>query len=107
MDEAFFNEAMDAVGLKPIYVNGRISLDEPCSKIKSLHPTLRKCQCGYIASSHLVTKHIETLLAARRMGGEEPQVFWSQHGEVPLNEDEGNEWQNKKWLEGTHKNYND
>jgi hypothetical protein len=55
----------------------------------------------------LFEKHMDTLLAARRTGGEEPKAFWAEHGEVPLSQAEGEEFQNKKWLEGTPKNYND
>ncbi len=74
------------------------------SSIKSLHPTLKKCHCGDIGNKHWFLTHMAAMLKLSEYM-HDPKKFWSEHGEVPLNEDEGNEWQNKKWLEGTHKNY--
>lgn len=100
MDMDFFGEAMKATGLKVVVIDEH-------TPFEPLHPTLRKCKCGLICSKHLFEKHMDTLLAARRQTDEDPKVFWAQHGEVPLSQAEGEEWQNKKWLEGTRKDYND
>lgn len=64
------------------------------SRIKRLHPTLRKCKCGYIDTKHNVLNHIIQGLHARsskelRTQNFNVREFWKHHGEVPLNEGEG------------------
>ena len=71
-----------------IEVKQIVDLDAGTRRIRKLHPTLKKCRCGFIGTKHVFMGHMDTLLAARRAGGEKPEIFWSQHGEVPLNEDE-------------------
>lgn len=110
MDEAFFNEAMDAVGLQPIYVNGRVDLDanQP-SKIKKLHPTLKKCLCGQVGTKSQFLRHMEYEREQSRRRGEHCVVFWKKHGEIPLNVGDPltEEENNARWMEGQHPNYND
>jgi hypothetical protein len=83
MDMEFFGEAMKATGLKVVVID-----EASDSPFQPLHPTLKKCKCGLICTRHLFEKHMDTLLAARRTGGEEPKAFWAEHGEVPLSQAE-------------------
>jgi hypothetical protein len=64
----------------------RINIDnEPPSRIKRLHPTLKKCACGFVGSKHLFLQHMDVMLMSARSGGEDAKVFWQKHGEVPYN----------------------
>jgi hypothetical protein len=74
--------------------------------IKHLHPTMKKCGCGFIGNK---TQFYDHLMDERMVYKFEDRLveFYERHGEVPLNEDEGNEWLNKRWLRGTRKGYND
>lgn len=83
MDEGFFNEAMDAVGLTPIYVDGRVDLDAQVSRVKRLHPTLKKCACGFVGTRTEFYNHLafgEELETQAEMN-----AFWTKHGEIPYN----------------------
>ena len=80
MDEKFFHDAMEAVGL------GVVIIDENTLKspFRPLHPTLRKCKCGIVDSSHNVTKHITDLLTSLDgVSARGRETFWTFHGEVP------------------------
>jgi hypothetical protein len=98
MDMEFFGEAMKAVGLKVVVIDEKSE-----SPFQPLHPTLKKCKCGFIGTRVKFYDHMDVAV------DEYPnaKAFWEEHGEVPLSQAEGNEFQNKKWLEGTPKNYND
>lgn len=76
--------------------------------IKKLHPTLKKCKCGFISQRTQLYNHLERAKRNhRRPSGTLDNEFFRQHGEVPLNEDEGEKFQNAAWLVGTPKGYND
>ena len=49
--------------------------------IRPLHPTLKKCKCGFIGNRHALYKHFDTI---KRVEG---TLNMSQHGEVPLHID--------------------
>jgi hypothetical protein len=48
--------------------------------IRRLHPTLKKCQCGFIGTKPELYKHFDKLKGLPN--------FFTLHGEVPLNEDD-------------------
>jgi len=48
--------------------------------IKQLHPTLKRCKCGFIGTRSALYKHFEPLTKL--------SDFTTKHGEVPLNEDD-------------------
>jgi len=52
------------------------------SPFKPLHPTDKKCKCGYIGKRSLFYKHLEQaqLVCASHYP---PQPFFQFHGEVP------------------------
>jgi hypothetical protein len=87
----------------------RINIDdlEPRpERVKKLHPTLKKCACGFIGSKHKLYKHFDET----RFEGKEPVKNWfDKHGEVPCNVDDPDveEWGNVNWMAGQHPNYND
>lgn len=47
--------------------------------IKKLHPTLKKCACGWVGSKRDLYIHFAELRRSH--------LFYYEHGEVPLNED--------------------
>lgn len=56
--------------------------------IKQLHPSLKKCACGYIGTKRELYKHFEDIQRTMKAMGESPREFWAGHGEVPLNVDD-------------------
>lgn len=52
------------------------------TKIKHLHPQLKKCKCGFVGKRNRLYQHLEVFLQFHRG---DTQVFYSIHGEVPLN----------------------
>lgn len=75
--------------------------------IEKLHPTLKKCGCGFIGTKQQYQKHFDSELSATKKLGWSLKAFYQLHGEVPINQTEGDDWMNAKWLEGTPKGYND
>jgi hypothetical protein len=58
--------------------------------IKSLHPTLKACKCGLIASRKRLYKHLAELTTQFQGNTPEERTaswkeFFAKHGEVPLN----------------------
>lgn len=53
--------------------------------IKPLHPTLKKCKCGFTGSRHALYKHFELFKNLHTGDG---TSFFDKHGEVPLNIDD-------------------
>jgi hypothetical protein len=53
--------------------------------IKQLHPTLKACKCGLIASRTELYKHFD---ATRFSDGQPVKGWFDMHGEVPLNMDD-------------------
>ncbi len=88
MNEQFFSDAMNAIGLTPIYVDGKVDLDQvPLpSTSRRLHPSRKKCVCGMTGTKHQFLKHMDQELEQSRRNGLTVTVFWSQHGEVPYYE---------------------
>lgn len=53
--------------------------------IKQLHPTLKKCKCGFIGKRNELYKHLDR---ARSAFDPNSKNFFKFHGEVPLNVDD-------------------
>lgn len=81
------------------------------TEIKKLHPTLKKCKCGFIGVRPAWWKHYENERPVKHENKVVNEMrliaFYGMHGEVPINEDEGDAFLNARWLEGTPKGYND
>lgn len=73
------------------------------TEIKKLHPTLKKCACGFIGNKAQFNNHYDEW--NRKYSNKKD--FFAVHGEVPINEDEGDAFLNARWLKGTPKGYND
>jgi len=63
--------------------------------IKQLHPTLKACKCGMVGTRSQLYKHFDYFyrklaveVATRRSDKTLNQLFFTSHGEVPLNEDD-------------------
>jgi hypothetical protein len=84
----------------------RINIDPPEGRAKKLHPTLKKCACGWIGTKTGFYDHIDDAEASEDSSAKE---FWTKHGEVPCNVDdpEVEEYTNIHWMKGQHPNYND
>jgi hypothetical protein len=62
---------------------GRVNIDDLApSKVKQLHPTLKKCACGWIGTK---TKFFDHIDEAEGLEGLSAKEFWTKHGEIPLN----------------------
>lgn len=82
MDFNLLSKAMDAVGLPVIVLD---DLEKP-NRIRKLHPTHKKCKCGFVGTKHLFHKHIEDGERKAFITGVTAREFWTEHGELPLNE---------------------
>ena len=85
-DQQYYDAVVEKLAL-----DKRVSVDAGApSKVKRLHPTLKKCACGFVGTKHELYKHFDS---ERKdydgvWPGFLPKDFWTKHGEVPLNEDE-------------------
>lgn len=77
------------------------------TEIKKLHPTLKKCGCGFIGNKGQFYEHMDNASQGIHSHVELATKFYKEHGEVPINEDEGDTFLNARWLKGTPKGYND
>lgn len=83
----------------------RINIDPPEGGRK-LHPTLKKCACGWIGAKKGYFDHIDDAESDEGLSAKE---FWTKHGEIPcyVDDPEVEEFGNVNWMKGQHKNYND
>jgi len=75
----------DAVVQKLALDKHRVNIDdlEPRpERVKRLHPTLKKCACGWTGSKTGLFDHIDK---AEGLEGLSTKDFWTKHGEVPHN----------------------
>lgn len=54
------------------------------SPFQPLHPTLKKCACGYIGTKRELYKHFDDVKRMLTAHGEPMREFLVCHGEVPL-----------------------
>lgn len=54
--------------------------------VKKLHPTLKKCACGYTGTKEQLYKHLKSQKEFYNLVGN-VKKFYVLHGEVPLNEE--------------------
>lgn len=67
--------------------------------IQKLHPTLKKCKCGFIGNRGQLYKHLEHEKATwPETAPEAIKTYFQLHGEVPINEDEGDKFLNAEWF---------
>lgn len=60
----------------------KINLDAGIRPLRRLHPTLKKCACGFVGPKREFYGHMDRRI--KELGKD----VWNEHGEVPLNEDE-------------------
>ena len=50
---------------------------------RTLHPTLKKCRCGYVADKGKLYRHFDEVRSMLRAHGDAAIEFFVAHGEVP------------------------
>ncbi len=58
------------------------------SPFTPLHPSLKKCKCGYIGTKRELYKHFDDIRRTMKAMNESAREFFAGHGEVPLRTDD-------------------
>lgn len=59
MNDINFDEAMEASGLCPTYVDENTDFSKLPNPFRQLHPTLKACACGFVNTKYKFEKHMD------------------------------------------------